>query len=295
MSKAISVEKIYRIDLINKTAEEISEKQLYKESHFDRSGNLIKEINFNPPGIIEQVVINKYDENNNLIEECCFNSEEEMDEKVTVEWGSNGKKLKEYKHYLDGSFDTTTFSYNDDDNLIEKVTMDDEELLELKETFVYDGKNLLEHIQFNEDEEVIDKRNYVYQQEKLVEEKHWEIEDGHVNNIRYEYNSDGKIEVEKHYNHKDEMVKKIEYSGYANDRMLGFVEEDPYHKNITTLEYDNNNRIILQEQRNKANEINHRIERFYNEDGLLKETRTLIKGEGTFLNYKNIYRHDFFN
>ncbi|MCP4552650.1 MAG: hypothetical protein GY834_11540 [Bacteroidetes bacterium] len=294
MSKDISVEKTYRINLINKTAEEISEKQLYKESHFDRSGNLIKEINFNPPGITEQVTVNEYDKNNNLIKECCFNGDEELDEKVTIEWSSNGKKLKEHKHYLDDSFDTTTFSYNEDGNLIKKVTMDDEGSLEAKELFIYNGKTLLEHIQYNENEEAIEKKSYVYQEGKLLEEKHWEIEDGHKNSIRFEYNSDGKPEIEKHYNHKEQLVKKIEYSGYANDRILGFVEENPYHKNTTKLEYDKNNRIILQEEINKSNKINHRIERIYNEDGLLVETTTLINEQGTFLNYKNFFHYEFF-
>ena len=296
MKKQISIERVYHIDLNSEQKEPIPN-LLTKELFYDEFGNLIKEITYNPPGIVDQTIESKYDDQDRMIEEICFDGDHELLEKTLFEWDAEGKKTKEEKHYLDGSFDITNFIYNSDANLIERIQRDDEGEVESKEVFIYQDKYLIEHLKYGENEELENKKTFSFKEGKLSAEIHWDIIEQIETRKEYRFTTDGNVEKELYYNSKGDLVKKTEYLKYNNHNVVEFMEEDAYHKNTTKLAYNENNNIILQEQINAAEEINHRIERIFDQDQRPIETLTFVnsRGQGVNLHFKEIHQYEYFN
>ena len=294
MNKKISAERIFQIDL-NGGQTEANNNALTKEIILDEQGNTIKEISYNPPGIIDQTIESKYDDQNRIIEESCFDQEDDLLEKTLFFWDEENKKVKEEKHYLDGSIDTTTFTYNEDGHLIEKVCKDDEGEIESKEVFNHKDKRLHEHIVFEGSEEIVEKKTFVFEDGKLVAETHLDADEGDETKKEFRYNEEGSIEKELNYNAKGQLVKKTEFLKYKGPHILEFREEDPYKNNLTKLQYDKGDNIILQEQFDINGNLNHRIERTFDEGQRLLESMTFVntQGQGVNLHFKEIHKYEF--
>lgn len=296
MTKQISIERIYHLDM-NSGQTEPKPNLLTKETYYDTHGNPIKDISYNPPGVVDQTIESRYDDQNRIIEEACIDGEEELLEKTFFEWDADGKKIKEEKHYLDGSIDTTLFRYNSDGQLIEKLCKNDDDEVEFKEEFKFAGKQLVEFIRYNEDEEIEEKKSYTLNDKQLEAEVYWTAEENSETTKEYRYDDEGNIEKELFYNHKKQLVRKVEYQKYRGRFIEEFVEEDPYQRNTTKLEYDKKNNIILQEQFNREGEINHRVERIFDQNQRIAETMTYVnaKGQGMNLHFKEVHQYEYFN
>ncbi|MBU1012628.1 MAG: hypothetical protein KKG99_06465 [Bacteroidetes bacterium] len=296
MNKQISIERIYNLDM-NSGQTEPKQNLLTKEIFYDAQGNPTKDISYNPPGVVDQTIESKYDDQNRLIEESCLDGEEELLEKTFFEWDAKGKKIKEEKHYLDGSIDTTVFTYNQDGHLIEKLCRNDDDEMEYKEAFKFEGKQLVEYIRYDEDEEIAEKKSFTLNDNKLESEVHWTAEEKSETKKEYRYDEEGNVEKELYYNAKKQLVKKIEYQKYRGRYIEEFIEEDAYQRNTTKLEYDEKNNIILQEQFNRNGEINHRVERIFDQNQRLAETMTYVnaKGQGMNLHFKEVHQYEYFD
>jgi len=296
MSKQISIERIYNLDM-NSGQTEPTQNLLTKEIYYDTQGNPIKDVSYNPPGVVDQTIESKYDDQNRLIEEACFDGEEDLLEKTFFVWDTDGKKINEEKHYLDGSIDTTVFTYNSDGHLIEKLCKNDDDEIEYKEEFKFEGKQLVEYLRYNEDKEVEEKKSLRFNNNLIEAEVHWIAEEDIETTKEYRYDEEGNVEKELYYNQKKQLVKKVEYQKYRGRLIEEFIEEDPYQRNTTKLEYDEKNNIILQEQFNRNGEINHRVERTFDQDQRLAETMTYVnaKGQGMNLHFKEIHQYEYFD
>ncbi|PKP35054.1 MAG: hypothetical protein CVU00_04085 [Bacteroidetes bacterium HGW-Bacteroidetes-17] len=296
MNKQISIERIYNLDM-NSGQTEPKQNLLTKEIFYDAQGNPTKDISYNPPGVVDQTIESKYDDQNRLIEEACFDGEEELLEKTFFEWDAKGKKIKEEKHYLDGSVDTTIFNYDSDGHLIEKLCKNDDDEIEYKEAFKFEGNQLVEYSKYNEDEEIAEKKSFTMNDGKLESEVHWTAEEGNETTKKYRYDEEGNVEKELYYNAKKQLVKKVEYQKYRGRFIEEFIEEDPYQLNTTKLEYDEKNNIILQEQFNQNGEINHRVERTFDQNQRLIETMTYVnaKGQGMNLHFKEVHLYEYYD
>ncbi len=293
MKKQISVERIFQIDL-NSGKSEADNSTLTKERLFDEQGNTTKEVSYNPPGIVDQTIESQYDEKNRLIEESCFDEEDELLEKTIFYW-DNDKKIKEEKHYLDGSIDTTTFTYNTNGQLTEKMCKDDEDEIENKELFNYDGKRLNEHMLFEGEDELIEKKTFVFENDKLISETHLDAIEGDETRKEFRYDADGNIAKELNYNPKNQLIKKTEFLKYKGQYVIEFREEDRYKNNITKLTYNEYDNIILQEQFSIDGELNHRIERNFDDGQRLLESLTFVntQGQGVNLHFKEVHKYEF--
>lgn len=295
MSKQISVERIYNLDL-NSDQTEANSNLISKELFFDKNKNLIKEVSYNPPGLTEQTTAYKYDEQNRLIEECCYDADDDLLENTKFFWDGENRKIKEEKHYLDGSSDTTIFTYNKNGDLVEKVQTDDEDEVEAKEVFVYQDNLLLEHLKYGEDEELEEKKTFTIEEGKSRTEIHWDGFEQTETKKEFRFTEDGRVEKELFFNSKGELTKKIEYLKFHKEFILEFMEEDQYHQNTTKLVYDEHNSVILQEQFNKEGQLNHRIERTFNQDRELTEVLTFVNsgGQGVNLHFKEVHKYEYF-
>ena len=83
-------------------------------SEVDREGRILKEIKYNREGEFEEMIGYAYDPQGLLIEESYYPLENELAEVKKIERNEAGQILRTFKHYQDGSVDTTVFEYDGD-------------------------------------------------------------------------------------------------------------------------------------------------------------------------------------
>ena len=114
-------------------------------SEFDHNGNLLKEIKYNRYGEFEEMFDYGYDQTGNLIRESYYPEENELAEEKIFSRNDSGLIVQALKNYQDGSIDTTTFLYDDSNQLIEKKTITDEDEVEQIEKFEWENGILINH------------------------------------------------------------------------------------------------------------------------------------------------------
>jgi len=138
--------KVFRKEIIlrSASAQELEEvTKIHWEIHYNQEGKKIKDVRYDSFERIEHLVVFKYDDSGNLIEETICEDEETVIERRTLEYDSKSKINKEFLHYMDGSFDTAEYLYNQSGQLVEIKKIDSDDELEEITTYKYDGDNLL--------------------------------------------------------------------------------------------------------------------------------------------------------
>ena len=267
----------------------------YSTTEYDRNGNVVLELKFNPDHELEDKYENKYNDDGFLIEEKHYLSYREIAEHKTYELDKDGKIQKAFKHYSDGSKDTINYTYDSNGNLVEKITIDSYDEVEAKDVFEYDGGNLVKKESYEYDE-LIAKNTFVYDPDgNLVEETSWTEDDStRRKNI---YDENGNLEKVLFYNKKDELVAKTIYTYNEKGRITGVEEETPYGKNSTVITYDANGNAVEQIEKNEQGEINNSAKRKFNDNNDVIETEVFIDmhGKGVNQQYVLMYEYEYFD
>ena len=114
-------------------------------SEFDQAGNLSKEIKYNRHGEFEEMYEYAYNEKGQLISESFYPLENELAELNKFERNESGMIIRSFKHYQDSSIDTTTYLYDESNQLIQKTTTSDEGEVEQVESFEWDNGAMVRH------------------------------------------------------------------------------------------------------------------------------------------------------
>lgn len=267
----------------------------YSSTEYDNNGHVLLELKFNSDQKLEDKFVNKYNDNGILIEEKHYLSYKDLAEHKTYELDKNGKILKAFKHYSDGSKDTIQYNYNANGDLVERVTIDSYDEVEAKDIFEYEGKNLIKK-ETHEYDELTSKETFEYDPDgNVVEESSWtEEESNRRSNV---YNEKGKIEKVLFYNKKDELVAKTNYTYDDKDRIVGVTEETPYGNSSTVIKYDDKGNAIEQIEKNEQGEINNSAIRKFNDNNDVVETEVFIEMHGRGVNQQYIlkYEYEYFN
>lgn len=263
----------------------------YSYTEFDKNGNVILEVRYNKNGGIEEKYVNNFNELGQLIEEIIYLSDDEIAQHKTFEYNENGNVVKAHKHYQDESKDTISYRY-DEGRLVEKITADSEDEMEAKEELKYDGSRLMSRKVYEYDELVLDE-SYDYDEAgNLIEQTKWttEEQDSKYYNL---FNEKGNLIKTLTSSIKDELLAKSEYY-YDEEGLLEKIEEETIHgKNITSLEYDENNNSIKQIEKNQHGEINNEAERKYNENQDVVEAEVFVNFHGMGINQHYILKYDY--
>ncbi len=294
--KSITIE---RHDLIiaDLHSEELELKaRKYKFTEYNTSGNITKEITWDPNETIEESIQRDY-KGSQLLEERYFDEHNEIAEKKTFEYDEAGKLIAEYKHYLDGSIDTISYIYNDSGKLVKKILKDEDEIIESAEYFEYQQDYLSKWEIYDDGNRLIVKNMHKYDDKgNVIENTVYNEESGEDYREYIEYNDNGIRTKSTRVDQDNNITEVLIYETDANGKVVQVTEESPIVFNTTNLEYDDQGNLIKQEEYNKDKQLNHRIERSYDEDGNTMETKVFVDlhGEGLNRNYILNYTYEFF-
>ncbi|MBP6978103.1 MAG: hypothetical protein PHD61_03545 [Bacteroidales bacterium] len=251
----------------------------YTRSVFDDQGNAVEEITFTKEGETESRYVRKYDAQGILTEELYY-SGEDLTDRRTFERRSDGKLIREYRHYLDGSLDTISYLYNDQDQLSEKVTRDDEDFLESRTLFEYMDSRLVAEKETDGEGELISEKKVVYNDAgHPVEQMEWTRENDYRMRLAEELDEQGmRIRSARYINGR--LVERMGYQHDEKGQVLQMTEENERGSSIYTFEYDALGNMTLQEEQDREGRVISRIERTYDGEGRILENKVFIDGQG---------------
>jgi YD repeat-containing protein len=229
-------------------AREMAEQE-YLESllEYDASGNIITEIKYSDDGEMEDKNSYTYDSNGKLIEHVLLYAVEDVTEKRILKRDEKGRLIEEVKLYGDDEGERTTYSYDENDNLVERNYFDEEGTFASKEVFKYDEKgSLSEQIKYNSEEKIEERSVFSNPDEKTIEQKDYDEKNSLVTRTVLKFDETGKELSSEQTTPDGKLISGAttvyDEKGNATERHY----KDFYSKTVR-YQYDENNRCIMQE------------------------------------------------
>lgn len=190
---------------------------------FDSNGNEVLFAEFSTDGSEINKNISLFDANNRILEESHF-SDGELTEKLEYIRMDDGKVNSIKRTYMDGSVSLTQYSYNQAENSVHIVTIDEDGNLEREETIVTDEKGFII--------------------ENVVDDK---IEETTIKTLN-EYNSLGKVSLQKEYNSDGEIVSVADFTYDDKGNLILYVAKNADGQIVeeSSASYDEQERVIKQ-------------------------------------------------
>lgn len=250
----------------------------YKSSYqeFDSNNNIIKEVDYNQSGEIETASGFKYDEKNRLIEEIHYFDEEEVGEVIRYKYNEEGKRTEIETTYADGS--VSLKKINRSEKTISVKAFDEDGEMDGQDIVNYDADgNVIEEISLDEEQVIIDRTVYTYNEKKQLESKtNFGEKEEFLQKLVFEYDKNGNVNRETQLNRKDKPVRQVVYAYNSDNKMVEW-ENSQY---LQQLKYDEEGRLIYEETRNRNNDMVESFTEYkFGKDGLLAETRSFQMGE----------------
>jgi hypothetical protein len=294
MNKLIKSAMTFRKDLGSEESMEREGKEVLQQSvSFNEKGNVLEHIQYFPDGTIEDKVVNTYTADGKLLEEVLYDQGVELAERRTMEYDEKGKPLREIKHYQDGARDFIDYSYDEAGHLVEKKYGDDSGWIEKREVFSFENDHLTQVKEFDDEDNLTGETTLVYDLEGRVEESsEWPAGEQGGRKVSV-YNEKGLIEVIKHYSDSGKLIARFTYSYNDNGLVTDITEETQSGTNTSHNVYDEKDQVILREEYSADQELNHRVERTYDEYGNLLSSHVFINGRGRHMNQHYLERVEY--
>lgn len=292
--------RVYKTDVVLKSAaeNELQENEyLFSSTHYDKYGNVIREIQYNTSGEATQEYVFKYNEKGFLVEEILQEEDGFIAEHKSFERDDEGKILREFRHYMDESCDTITYHYDNEGLLVKKETIDPDGDLESTEEFVYENGVLVRVIIKDEDGEILsDKKQSVNEQGKPIELLDYDASTGELRKSVNTYYPSGNKKEALVYTGNDQLIEKVMLKEDDKGQIIQVVEETLQRKNTTNFTYDERGNVIYQEEFDRNGEIVSHVKREFDEHNNLYTSQVFIDGSGRGLsrNYSLRQEYDFF-
>jgi YD repeat-containing protein len=271
-----------------------SMKRLTDQSEFDEAGHPVKEIKYDSAGSVEERSEYKYDEAGNMAEETLYGEGEEIAERKIYHRNPGGRIEKMIKHYLDGSIEATHYRYDDADDVVEKITTDEEEEEEIRELFEYLKGKLSRRTEYT-NRQLTGEETFVYDEEGRISAHIKSIEGQEYTRLNHAYGPSGRITETLRYDRKGNPISRIEYVYNEAGQMTGLVEETSHGTQTTAIEYDGKGNAASQIETDQDGRVNHKVTRKYNDHNLVVETEVEVNYHGSGMNqhYLLIYEYEY--
>ena len=275
---------VYKKEILLKSAAEsqLDEREyLFSKTVYGDKDKVMSEIHYDAEGNITQEYVFGYDNNGFLREELMKEDDGFVAEHKTWEPDEKARIAKELRHYMDGSFDTVTYSYNDQGLVSKKVTVDPDGDTESVEEFDYSGGNLTRYTLKNEEGEILSERKVMYDEKgNPVEVHEYDGSEGLSNRKVIEYYPSGNRKETLLYNDAGKLVEKTVMKENEKGQLVQTIEETHSKKNTVNFTFDNEGNIICQEEFDRNGELVSRVNRTYDENQMLLTSDVFIHGAG---------------
>lgn len=259
--------------------ERIRDKEyLYQRTEYDESGHLLSEETFMADGSLEHKSSYTFDNEGRMIEEILVEEGDIISEHRTMEYDQKGRLLSEKRHYLDESYDESTYTYDAEDRIIEKVTAGSDGEFGSKLIFRYEGKYLVSETEYDIDGDILSSREFEYDEKgNLISESINSPEE--TFEASHEYDDNGHRKVSRKYDDQGHLVERHTYTREA-DSLVAIKEESVTGTELISLEYDERGNLLRQETTKEKGDFVSRIIRSYDEHDLLQTTQVFMEGSG---------------
>jgi YD repeat-containing protein len=276
MTKKVQNITIYRLDLPPEGSAETStmdEHIVSKTSYHPDFGKIILEEQYGSSSDLEQSTEFSYDDQGFLIREVLKDADGTVMEEKSYEADEHKRIAREYLHYADGSRDTITYTYDDGGNIIKKETVDADGDTEEIEEFRYENGKLVHELKRDDSGEIIFEKQFHYKDGQLAEEESKDVIEGDAQKRVYTYNEQGHRESVMLYDAEDTPLERILLETDEKGQPVKVVEENRQKKNTLYLRYDDKGNVVFQEEFDLKGVLVSRVERNYDKDGRLMESR----------------------
>lgn len=266
-------------------------------NEYDENGNLTKEITYDDEGGINEMLTYEYDDKGRKITEKVHFDLEEIVEIHRHQFEDSDIPVSSVKEYADGSVDQVHYTYDSDNNLLKKVTIDEDGDESEREEYEWENGNMVLFSSFDEGELTQqEKREYNDKGQLMVFETLEAAFDIRTIN-KYEYDEKGRRSGAKRYDANGNLVGRIEVQEFHNDHNAKIFEETPEERSYTFLEYNDDDKVIHQYDVNAdTNVVLSEIFRKFDDNGLLIESDVQVDRQGRGMNQHYIikYKYEFY-
>lgn len=291
---------IYRTDLVNiGIGQGQKETVPYLASHteFDEGGRVISQSSFSAGGLLAEKVVMAYDSDGRVVHETYYVDDEDPSEEKSYEYDAEGKIMKQLKHYLDGSADVTHYEYNESGLLIEKRTVDDEDMVDSRETFVWEEGRLVTHLLVDAEENQLLREDFKYDGKgNMVEHVKDDDAAGEFFRLVVEYNSDGRKIWEKLYDDQGKLFDTTWFEEDEQGRVVQTVEESSKSRKVKHFNFDDRGNNTGYEETNGNGDKMVVVEHHFDSANNPLSTLVFVNGQGQSASqhYELNYEHQWF-
>jgi antitoxin component YwqK of YwqJK toxin-antitoxin module len=287
---------VYRKDVVlkDKTAEHLEEMEhLHSKTCFDENGNVLSEVQYDSSENIIQESILDYDANGRLIEEVVKDSDGFVVEHKRFEIQDSGRVTKEFRYYMDETFDTIVYHY-EGDHVVKREIIDFDGEIENVEEFVYQDGLLIEKVVKDGDDEILTYQKITYDDQKnIIELEEVDHSEGVRTRTEYEYYASGNKKSVLVFDASDELVEKTLLTENEKGQTSRVVEENKSKKNTINMEYDNHGNVVFQEEFDIKGDLVSSVRREYNAENMITASEVYISGMGRGLSRNYTLRQEY--
>lgn len=292
---------VYRTNLVNVGIGQGQMKTLpylFSVTEFTGKGETLSQSSYTSGGLLTEKIAWEYDEKGRVIRQYYYSEEDTPSETTSFERDAKGDVVKELKVYIDGSTDTTTYRYDKDKKLLEKVTVDDEDVTDRHERFTWDDHLLIRHEIIDMEEHPIELDEFKYDEAgNLVEHKRINEETGENYRIVSEYNKSGQKIADLIYDEEDELVEKVCYEHDDHGKVISSIVESPQKNSNTRYFYDEKGNHLGHEEVDDEGTQLVWVEHAYDQENNLTSSTVFVNGRGSGMSqhYELQYEYEWYD
>lgn len=296
MAKAIKSIETTRIDYVLGSIQdnEISSvEQLESIQNFDQQGNLIEQIDYDSSGEIAMHVRNTY-QNSLIIKKEILDQSGDIQEDKTYFYKDNLLE-KVVTHYAEGYEDETLYTYDANQQLLSAITYDEGEE---SDKIIYSRETNQLKVEVFNDFGHMESRETQVRNDKglLIHRKLEDVEAGIREEWEYIYNEQDQP-IESRYTRNPDAIRHTTKHFYEEGLEVRNETFDGKNTSVQYFQYNDQKEIVSQKEYNDKEELNHSIQRVYDENHQLLESHVEINqhGMGMDARYSILHKNAYYS
>lgn len=292
---------IFKTDLVNvgigQGQREIAP-YLYSHTEYNPEGKVIMQSIFSPSGLVVEKNTTEYDHAGRPIRESYYAEDAEPSEIVTFEYDESGRVTNSKKLYGDGSEDITSYVYNNENQLIEKITETEEGEIEMRETFAYSNGKPVSYKVTDCDGEALLCETFEYNDKGLtILHIRDSDETGEYFKLQTEYNDAGQKVKEMIFDIDDNLVETIYFEMNEVGHIVHTVTQSGSYRKERINNFDSRGNDLGYEEINAQGDSAVKVEHQYDTENNPVATRVFINGGARSMSqhYELDYQYEWYD